>query len=125
MQQTRSNSRALATTVMLTGLVITGLVLPAGGTVDIFATAAIWVGMTLAISTGIEAIDGVRNLIRVDLLMLWALYGLTLLEFLFPQSNVGAAVAADAATEGTYAVLLGFAGLVIGRHLVPYRSRWK
>ena len=73
-------------------------------------------------ATAIEATAGIRNLIRVDLLMLWILYFLTLMEFLFPQPGVNSALSAVAATDGTIAVLLGFAGLVVGRHLVPWRS---
>src|SRR5262249_13892257 len=58
-----------------------------------------------------------------DLLMLWALYGLTLLEFLFPQSGIDDLVTPAAAVGGTYAVLLGFASLAVGRHLVKRRRR--
>jgi oligosaccharide repeat unit polymerase len=76
----------------------------------------------LSLATGIEAMQGVRSLIRVDLLVLWVLYALTFLEFLFPQADIDAAVSPAAATSGTYAVLLGFAGLAVGRHLVPRRD---
>jgi oligosaccharide repeat unit polymerase len=53
--------------------------------------------------------------------MLWVLYGLTLLEFLFPQPDVNGAVSVEAATRGTVAVLLGFLGLAVGRYLVSPR----
>src|SRR5262249_42968346 len=79
-------------------------------------------GLTLVLAMGIEATAGVRNLIRVDILCLWVLYGLTFLEFLFAQENVNALVQPQPARSGTYAALLGFAGLALGRHLVPRRS---
>ena len=61
-------------------------------------------------------------MIRVDILMLWVLYGLTFLEFLFPQPGVDALVSPADAANGTNAVLVGFAGLAVGRHLVPRRG---
>jgi oligosaccharide repeat unit polymerase len=112
-----------STAVLICGLGLTSIMLPSEGAVAIFAAAAYGVGVSLGLATVMEAISGVRNLIRVDLLMLWALYGLTLLEFLLPQPDVDSLVSVDAARNGTYAVLLGFAGLGIGRHLIPWRRR--
>jgi oligosaccharide repeat unit polymerase len=85
--------------------------------------AALGVGVSLAIATALEATEGIRNIIRVDLLMLWILYLLTLLEFLFPQYGVDSAISTVAAKDGTIAVLLGFGGLAVGRHLIPWRSK--
>jgi oligosaccharide repeat unit polymerase len=110
---------AVSTAVTLCGLALTSLILPSDGAVEVFTVAAVGVGLSLSLATGIEGRAGVRNLIRVDILMLWVLYGLTFLEFLFPQPNVDALISPAAASSGTHAVLLGFAGLVIGRHLVP------
>jgi oligosaccharide repeat unit polymerase len=90
--------------------------------VDVFTVGAFGVGLSLGVATLIEAKAGIRNLIRVDILILWALYGLTFLEFLFPQPSVDAVVWPAAATNGTNAVLVGFAGLAVGRHLVPKRG---
>jgi oligosaccharide repeat unit polymerase len=101
---------------------LTVVTLTSDHAVGVFAAAAIGVGLSLSIATAIEARAGIRNLIRVDILALWVLYGLTFLEFLFPQPDVDYLVAPDPATSGTYAVLLGFAGLVVGRHLVPRRG---
>jgi len=75
----------------------------------------------LVAATLVEAMSGVRALIRTDNLMLWVLYGLTLLEFLFPQLEVNGAVGSEAAARGTNAVMLGFFGLVVGRHLISKR----
>src|SRR4051794_18125523 len=119
----RLRAPGLATGVILCGTALTALGLPSGGPEAIFRMAAIGVGASLAIATAIEATAGIRSLIRVDLLMLWILYLLTLMEFLFPQPGVDSSVSAVAATDGTIAVLLGFASLVVGRHLVPWRSK--
>jgi len=115
-------SSAIPTLIMVFGLAVTWLVLPSSDPESIFGTAAIGLGIALASATAIEAYAGVRALIRTDNLMLWVLYGLTFLEFLFPQPDVNASVSVDAATNGTGAVLLGFFGMVMGRHLIPTRS---
>jgi oligosaccharide repeat unit polymerase len=112
-----------ATIAVLSGLAITWIILPSDHPVDVFTTAAIGVGLSLILATGIEATAGIRSLIRVDILMLWALYGLTLLEFLFPQPDVDTSVSPSGATSGTYAVLLGFAGLAVGRHVAAKRRQ--
>ena len=115
-------SSAIPTLIMVIGLAVTWLALPSTDPESIFGAAAIGVGIALAGATAIEAYAGVRALIRTDNLMLWVLYGLTFLEFLFPQPDVNASVSIDAATNGTGAVLLGFFGMVVGRHLVPMQS---
>ena len=128
-RQSGENKRLRAPAVS-TGVILCGIAVAALGVIGlssegpevIFRTAAICVGVSLGTATAIEATAGIRNLIRVDLLMLWILYLLTLMEFLFPQPGVDSALSAVAATNGTIAVLLGFAGLVVGRHLVPWRS---
>jgi oligosaccharide repeat unit polymerase len=119
--QTGPRSSAAPTLIMLVGLAVTWMALPAGDAVDIFRTAAIGVGVALLAATLVEAMSGVRALIRTDNLMLWVLYGLTLLEFLFPQPDVNGAVGSEAASRGTNAVMLGFFGLVVGRHLISKR----
>lgn len=114
------NSNA-PTLILVAGLAVTWLALPSSEAETIFKTAAIGVGIALLASTVVEAVGGVRALIRTDNLMLWVLYGLTLLEFLFPQPDVNGSVGVEAATRGTVAVLLGFFGLAVGRHLVSQR----
>lgn len=61
---------------------------------------------------------GLRNLVRVDLLALVALYFLTFFEFLFPQPGFDNLTTTVIAEEGVVLVLLGFLGLTLGRHLV-------
>jgi oligosaccharide repeat unit polymerase len=110
---------ASSSVLMCVGLGITYLILPDQGSVDIYRTAA--VGGALAIGLGIlmEAQKGVSRLIRADLLALVALYGLTLVEFLFPQEAVKRWITAQSATQGVEALFLGFVGLIIGRNLAP------
>src|SRR4051794_18673041 len=109
---------AIPTLIMVLGLAVSWLALPSTDSESIFDTAAIGVGIALASATAVEAFAGVRALIRTDNLMLWVFYGLTLLEFLFPQPDVNSSVSVDAATLGTGVVLFGFFGMVVGRHLV-------
>src|SRR4249919_510027 len=112
----RVRASAESSVIIIVGLALTAIALPSDGAVSVFSVAAIGVGLSLGLATGIEATAGVGSLIRVDMLMLWVLYGLTFFEFLFPQPDVDPLVSPVAATNGTYAVLLGFAGLVVGRH---------
>jgi oligosaccharide repeat unit polymerase len=118
----RRQARLWSTIAILVGVVMTSVVLPSDSAVGIFSAAAYGVGVTLAGAILIEARSGIRSLIRVDLLLLLALYGLTLLEFLFRQSAVEALLSPVTAANGTYAVLVAFAGLAIGRHFVPIRE---
>jgi oligosaccharide repeat unit polymerase len=120
----RRQTRLWSTMAILIGLIMTSVVvLPSDSAVGIFSAAAYGVGVTLAGAILIEARNGIRSLIRVDLLLLLALYGLTLLEFLFSQSIVeGWLLSPVMAANGAYAVLVAFAGLAIGRHFVPIRE---
>ncbi len=119
----RSNPNSSAPTIiMMLGLAVTWLALPSNDAESVFDTAAIGVGIALLSATAMEAFSGVRALIRTDNLMLWVLYGLTFLEFLFPQPGVDMVVSVEAATRGTGAVLLGLFGLILGRHLVSAGS---
>ena len=115
-------STAVSTAVILCGLMLTSILLPSDSAVNVYSFAAISVGLSLSLATVIEGRAGIRKLIRVDILMFWVLYGLTFLEFLFPQPKVDALVSPADAANGTNAVLFGFAGLAVGRHLVPWRG---
>jgi hypothetical protein len=117
-----SSSRELSTATILVGLLATYVVLPTDSAESIFTISAFGVGLSLCLATGIEGRAGARSLIRVDILILWLLYGLTFLEFLFPQPGVDSLVSSAAAAGGTNAVMIGFAGVVIGRHLTLRRS---
>jgi oligosaccharide repeat unit polymerase len=118
----RRQARLSSTTAILVGMMLTSLILPSDSALGIFTTAAYGVGATLAVAVLMEATSGIRSLVRVDLLMFVALYGLTLLEFLFRQTGVEGLVSSTSATNGTYAVLVAFAGLALGRHFVAIRE---
>lgn len=81
--------------------------------------AATYIGTGLLASLILDFRQGgLRNIFRIDLLCLISLYGLTLLEFLFPQPsfNQGSATIESTLTA-INAVLLGITGLVLGRHV--------
>jgi oligosaccharide repeat unit polymerase len=117
---TKRNTRA-ATFVICIGCVVTGMVLPTDDPNATFRTAAFFLGPVLGIALGLEARSGLRALLRTDTLMLVVLYGLTLLEFLFPQPNLSHVVSPEPATSGTQAVLWAFACIALGRHILPSR----
>lgn len=111
--------------ICIGGLIVAGvsdLMLPNGDPNAIFRTAAVLTGAVLTAALAVEARGGVRSLLRTNVLMLVALYGLTFLEFLFPQPDLSSVVSPASAVDGIEAVLLGFAGIAIGRHIVPHHS---
>ncbi|MEP7341841.1 MAG: O-antigen polymerase [Acidobacteriota bacterium] len=112
------NNMAAATLIICVGVITAVFLLPADNPNATFNTAALIVGLVLAVALVVEAQGGLRVLLRTDILMLVALYGLTLLEFLFPQPDFSHLVLPESAVIGTQAVLYGFAGIAIGRHLV-------
>ena len=88
---------------------------------------SILVGTGLILSIFADLRKGWRNLFRVDLLCLTSLYGLTFLEFLFPQQNFNQTTTANQTVLAVNAVLVGFTGLTLGRHLAPktpMRAQW-
>jgi oligosaccharide repeat unit polymerase len=118
------DSAATSTVVFLVGLAITYLIILSSQSAGaVFANAALGIGLSLAIATAIEATAGVRGLIRVDVLMLWALFGLTFLEFLFPQPELEDVVPADVAIRAVGVAILGFAGIAIGRHVTLWPQK--
>lgn len=109
--------RLLSTLVILAGLMVASIsVLFADTVEEVFQYPAPFVGTALALSFVVEARAGTRNLIRTDLFMLATLYLLTFFEFLFPQPPIAQSVSLEAAETAVVATLLGFAGLVLGRH---------
>src|SRR4051794_35767729 len=89
-----------STATLLIGLFLTFVALPSDTPSGTFMFAAYGVGAALLIATAQELRGGVRNLIRVDILMLWVLYGLTFFEFLFLQPDVDFQLSSDMATQG-------------------------
>lgn len=107
--------RVVSSAVMCAGLLITYLVLPNADAETVFFTAACGAGVSIAFGVLLETGPNIRNIIRIDLLMIVALYGLTLVEFLFPQEGELLLMSTVTATHGVEALFIGFLGLVVGR----------
>ena len=102
----------------LAAVLIAAVSLPAGTPTEIARYAAIVVGIGLAGSLFADFRRGVWNLPRADLFAVLAFYFLTFFEFLFPQPHFNTMTTPELAAEGVNVVLVGFAGLLIGRHLL-------
>lgn len=106
--------------VMLAGLLVAAIAsISADSSDQVFSRAAPFVGLSILLAIAIEAQGGLRNLVRIDLFMLLALYLLTYLEFLFDQPSIAGRTTVEAAQTASLATLLGYGGLVIGRHFCP------
>ena len=116
----KAHSTASASVVMCVGLATTYLLLPDEGSIAIYRTAAIGAALAIGLGIFLEA-RGARSLIRTDFVMLVALFGLTLVEFFFPQEELEQMVMAQSATQGIAALFLGFCGLIIGRNFAKSR----
>jgi hypothetical protein len=105
------------------GIVLTAVTLHGNTPSEVAAYAAIGTGASIAFSVAYDLKNGVRNLQRADLFAILAYYFLTLFEFLFPQKNFDQMLSVDSASHGVIICLLGFLGLIIGRHLcVPKKQ---
>jgi hypothetical protein len=102
----------------LIGLAATALFLQGKEPSQVVASGAIGVGLSLALSFAADLRHGFQNLIRADVMALLAFYFLTLFEFLFPQPDFDDMIIVASAYNGTLVVLVAFAGLLIGRHLL-------
>ena len=116
-RQRQRTLMCLSTSIICAAALFLALTLTEITDVDlIFAETAELFGAALAAALVVEAIAGIRNLLRTDIVMLVALYGLIFLEFLFPQKSFVGLVSPDGAQTGTIASLVGFAGIALGRH---------
>ena len=115
--------RVDATFAALVGLILTAFAMANNS--DRFSshlahTTAVGVLVTLLASFAFEARGGQKNLVRPDLVGILSLYYLTLYEFLFPQPYFDSNMNDIQATYlALWAVIIGFIGLFIGRHLIP------
>jgi hypothetical protein len=106
------------TQVALLGLAMTAFFLQGDTPSQLGRFAAIGAGISILISTALEAKKGFYNLIRADLMAILSFYFLTFFEFLFPQPTFDVMNKAAATRTAVDIVLLGLAGLFIGRHLL-------
>src|SRR5581483_3649691 len=109
--------------ICLLGLLVTGIFLHGKLPTDIARFAAIGAGLSIAVSLYADVRHGLQNLVRSDVLALVSLYYLTLCEFLFPQPEFVTQVDVPSTTRAIIACLIGFAGLIIGRHLVQFKKQ--
>lgn len=110
----------------LVGLALTSLCLTGNSPSAVASSGAIGVGLSVAATVIADARQGLRNLIRADVMALLALYFLTLFEFLFSQPAFDTLTNVIGAHRGVTACLWGFAGLIAGRHLVRVRKHpWR
>jgi hypothetical protein len=113
-----------ATISLLIGFIITAFAMAGGDarptSSGLAHTTAVGVGLSLLVSFAFELRSGLRNLVRADLMGILALYYLTLWEFLFPQPFFDVEMRfPDVTYKALWAVMLGFTGIAIGRHLIP------
>ena len=115
--------RVEATIAAVIGLIITAFAMSSGRDripSQLANTTAVGILCSLAISFAFEIRGGLRNLGRADILGILAFYYLTLYEFLTPQPFFNLVMPDVRATYlALWAVIIGFAGLLIGRHLIP------
>ncbi len=111
-----------ATIASLVGLVLTAFAVSSGGSTQLpsamASVAAIGTILSLGIGFAFDVKKGLNNLIRADVLALLAFYFLTLFEFLFPQTKFDGMAAYENAAKAINLVLVGFGGLLIGRHFI-------
>jgi hypothetical protein len=108
--------------LFLIGLIITAISLQGHRASDVAHGAAVGVLISLTVSVYMDWKEGgLWNLIRADLMAILALYFLTLIEFFAKQDNFNDLVPVETVRAGVETVLWGFAGLVVGRHLVDSR----
>ena len=109
--------RVQSTVVIIIGLVFASMFARmAEATNEALSNAAAVLTCTLLIAFLIEAQAGARNLFRTDIFMLFALLGLTFVEFLSEQDDLSLSLNLDDAWTTIDVALCAFGGLALGRH---------
>lgn len=106
------------TIAALFGLLIVAFTLAGDKPSTMARYAAIGALISLGITVAVDLRAGFRNVIRADIMALAAFYFLTLFEFLFPQEKLDSMMIRETTQTAILTVLVGFAGLLIGRHLI-------
>jgi oligosaccharide repeat unit polymerase len=110
-----------ATGIGLAGVIGTAVLASGETSTALAAQAATGIGLALLASLCMEVKNGVKNLIRADIMALVAFYYLTLYEFLFPQPLFDAFTHVESTRAGLWTIYWAVAGLLLGRHL--HRSK--
>jgi hypothetical protein len=108
----------MGTVVSLLGLAITVATMSGVRSTEIAHYAACGAALSLGAGVCIDLRQGVRNLIRADVMAIAAFYFLTFFEFLFPQDQLDQMLEPPATRMAVYTVFIAFAGLLLGRHLL-------
>lgn len=112
------------TIMAVIGLAITAMLLGGERASDIGRVTSIGALISVGISIFMDArTGGLKNLIRADIMAILAFYFLTLFEFLFPQPDFNVMLARASTIPASLGVLLGFASLLVGRHLVKVKKQ--
>ena len=107
----------------LVGLGVTAFFLQGNTPEDVARFGAWGVFLSLGISIAMDLRLGIRNLVRTDLMALLALYFLTLTEFLVQQAQYNAVASMESTRISVMSCIIAYAGMVVGRHLVPPTRR--
>jgi oligosaccharide repeat unit polymerase len=113
----------LGSAICLAGLALTAVLLRGQTPVDIARFGAWGVLLSLGASMAMDARRNVQNVVRTDVMAILALYFLTLAEFLVKQMQYNGVAGMDTTRTAVIACIWAYAGLVVGRHLVPPTKR--
>src|SRR5258708_5805419 len=103
----------------LAGLALTALLANSDTPSGLARVSSIGALLSIGLSVGADLrLGGLRNLIRADLMAIFAFYFLTLFEFLFPQTKFDEMIDVKTTQEAILCVHLGFLGLFVGRHFI-------
>ncbi|EDY18356.1 hypothetical protein CfE428DRAFT_4140 [Chthoniobacter flavus Ellin428] len=108
----------------LVGLALTALLANSSLPSSLARFSSIGALISIGISVAMDMRrGGLRNLIRADLMAIFAFYFLTLFEFLFPQPHFDELIDVRTTHQALLCVDLGFLGLFLGRHLIHPRKQ--
>ncbi|WP_016953286.1 hypothetical protein [Anabaena sp. PCC 7108] len=112
----------LGTVVFISSLIVAFVNISLDQTPSLMANqVAISVLVGIALSIWSDSTRGLRNLFRADLASIVALYFLTLIEFLYPQTKFDQLLTSEQTAYALYVLLVGFAGIAIGRHITLFK----
>jgi oligosaccharide repeat unit polymerase len=103
----------------LIGLAATAFLLRGPTAEDVARFGAYGVLLSIGISLAMDLRRGVQNVIRTDVMAIMSLYFLTLAEFLGHQGQYNSSASMASTRTAVLACICAYAGLVVGRHLVP------
>jgi len=110
----------LAGSVMcLVGFGITAFALRGQTPEDVARFGAYGVLASITVSVVMDLGRGIQNVVRTDVMALMSLYFLTLAEFLVQQREYDSLANMEWTRIAVLACICAYAGMVVGRHLVP------